>query len=88
MNKKMIGIFACMLLIATVLPAATVNSSDFDISDSSDSHVIEGVPLITEGAPSRCPWLTATAIIQYYGINATLNEVFHHSGGGYSFGYK
>ena len=73
--------------IASTAFATSVDSSNYNSLETNDSHIIEGVPLITEEKPSRCPYISATMIFQYYGINTTVSEVLHHSGGGYSFTY-
>jgi hypothetical protein len=62
--------------------------SDIDNSNTYESYIIEGIPFVSEETQSRCPIITATMIFQYYGINTTVSEVFHHSGGGYSFAYQ
>ena len=96
MRRQKILTISIILVLSTTpilsslsaLSSSTVRSFNLTVSEGSESHVIEGVPYISPGQSSRCPYNTVTMIVQYYGINATAGEVFHHSGGGYSFGYK
>jgi hypothetical protein len=93
MRSKLVGIFVCMLLIATsVIPVSKAISLSEEKKASTleipDSHIIENVPYVNQGDSDYCGVATLTMTFQYYGINTSLFEVAFNSGFGYSVGYK
>ena len=70
-----------LLIIASSL-AFTVNS--ISIQKDYDKHIIDNVPYVGQYENFYCNWACFAMILQYYGINASLNEVLFNHGMGYS----
>jgi len=89
MSKKFLTILTILLL--TVLPAVSslsVLSTKPDISyNDSDSHIIKGVPHVSQETAFYCLLASPTMVFKYYGINTSLREVVYNSGAGYSLVY-
>ena len=97
MKKKIIGIFVCMLLIATaVLPSAMAGfehnkEAIVSIDDSSslccinETHLITNpkVPYVGQGNDSFCALASTAMQINYHEFNTTLPEILHDVGYGY-----
>jgi len=93
MKKKIIGIFVCILLIATgVVPISSTISQSVGKESSTveipDSHIIENIPYVCQGDTFYCIYASLAMIFQYYGLNTSLFEVCFNSGVGYSLGYR
>jgi len=76
-----------ILSSSSVLSDATIFSSDLNTCEIPDSHLIEGVPHVSQETSFYCLLASPTMIFKYYGINTTLHEVLYNSGVGYSLVY-
>jgi len=89
MNKKIHAIFTILLL--TIFPAVSslsVLSTNSNIFyNNSDSHLIKGVPHVSQETAFYCLLASPTMVFKYYGVNTTLREVVYNSGAGYSLVY-
>lgn len=90
--------FLVMLAVSAIISTPVISSicikantiidtSNLDTYDIPQSHLIEGVPYIGQETNFYCGYATATMILKYLGINATLDEVVYNSGVGYSLMY-
>ena len=93
---KMKGLFSILVLLAISLiiilsslsvSPAKIEDSYITISDPPESHLIEGVPYISQENNFFCSFAYATMKFKHYGINTTLQEVVYYSGVGHSLIY-
>jgi len=74
-----------IIIVIGITPILSGSSIAVDISSNTndlaitDSHVIEGIPYVG----GLCSWAVETMILQYYGINTSMNELFYISGSAY-----
>jgi len=98
--EKLLVVFIVLTLGATSfisilsLPASSDSSkslgdsSNLNVLDTDNSHIVEGVPYVSQEIDGYCFYAAVTMVLQYYGINTTLKEILHHSGVGYTLFYN
>jgi len=87
--------FICVLILSVPalsanLPTSTNQSipkTNIDNFEFCESHIIEGVPYVSQETGFYCGYASITMVLKYIGVNITLSEVIHHMGVGYSFLY-
>lgn len=91
-HRKLLSISIILLLgITYIFPnvyAVQLDDDTIYLLDTTESHLIEGVPYVGQETNFYCFYASVTMILQYYGVNTTLKEVLHHSGIGYSLFYN
>ncbi|HVQ01181.1 MAG TPA: C39 family peptidase [Candidatus Thermoplasmatota archaeon] len=66
--------------VASYSPPLTVGSQG--------SHVIEGVPYVAQTEVNYCPYACETMVLNYMGLNTSINELLFYSGAGYRQVYR
>lgn len=84
--------FSFAMIVTPILSGLSVSyahpsQSSVNTSDLPESHLIKGVPYVSQETAYTCHYATITMILQYYGINTTEQEVRHNSGAGFSLAY-
>lgn len=94
MRIKITALFIILIIgIASILPGISITASNLKISDDPkseppDSHIIEGVPYISQETSFYCAYASFTMLLNNFeNINTTLQEVVYYSGIGYSLTY-
>ncbi|MCK4365847.1 MAG: C39 family peptidase [Thermoplasmatales archaeon] len=95
-NKKylVIGVIVTFLLVNIQSVGSVTNDLSIDTfkstknKDGIDSHLIEGVPYVSQETGLYCAYASATMIFKYYGINTSLEEVLYITGAGSSLAYN
>jgi len=93
--KKLLTFICIIILSVQALSANMITSTNqfmpetnINNLDCCESHIIEGVPYVSQETGFYCGYASITMALKYYGINITLSEVIHHMGVGYSLGYS
>lgn len=81
-----LGVVSILFIFHSVTTFSTknINSRYFKKICNDDSHIIEGVPYVMQTTDIYCEEASITMLINYYGFNATIEEVLHNLGCGYS----
>ena len=93
MKIKILSIFVSLTLIfAAILSfsvtASQLKKSDYLISETPDSHIIDGVPYVGQETSFFCAYASFTMLINSFNhINTSLQDVVYYSGMGYSLTY-
>ena len=77
--RKAIVLVIAFILFTTSFPYTTSLKETND-----DSHIIDGVPYVKQTTDIYCEEASITMLINYYGFNATIEEILHNLGCGYS----
>ena len=89
MKKAAVCVMMIPLLLLPVNPFITgigIEKGFHAESLEKQRHIIEGVPYVPQSDYDYyCNYACCAMVLQYLGINTTLNEVLHHTGLGYSF---
>ncbi len=84
--KKLTRLLNILFIIILFLSSYTVSSENIS-NKSFESHLVKGVPYVSQETNFYCGFATPTMIFKYLGINTTLHEVVYNSGVGYSLMY-
>ena len=92
MKRKAIILAVAFILFITSFPSVTTFSTRNNTSGylkeicNDDSHIIDNprVPYVKQTTDIYCQEASITMLINYYGFNATIEEILHNLGCGYS----
>jgi len=92
MERKAIVLAVAFILFTTSFPSVTTFSTKNNTSRylkeiyNDDSHIIDNprVPYVKQTTDIYCQEASITMLINYYGFNATIEEILHNLGCGYS----
>jgi len=81
-----------------ILPNVTISAKEdivlFDdgagkgSENKKETHIIEGIPYVSQETDFYCTYACPAMIFKYYGINTSLYEILFNSGVGYSLAYS
>ncbi|KAA0002363.1 MAG: hypothetical protein FE048_03955 [Thermoplasmata archaeon] len=91
MRRKVLVLAVAFILFTTSFPSVTTSSVKNNVIRCpreiyNDSHIIDNprVPYVKQTTDVYCGEASITMLINYYGFNATIEEILHNLGYGYS----
>jgi hypothetical protein len=85
--KPWLTIFFFIILITTSglsnTMALSTNAPSLAKSELQANHVIEGVPHVAQTEVNYCPYACETMVLNYMGLNTSIDELLFYNGAGY-----